>query len=94
MLSKGWIKPNTSQYNHSILFAKKKDGTLRMCIDYRSINNNTVVNGYKLPRIDDIIDRLAGSMVYSKLDLATGYHYLAIKPTKTYRTVFVTQWGL
>ena len=67
---------------------EKKDGTLRMCIDYHSINNNTVVNQYPLPRIDDILDRLGGSMVYSKLDLATGYHQLAIEPTHTYRTAF------
>ena len=59
-----------------------------MCIDYHSINNNTVVNQYPLPRIDDILDRLGGSMVYSKLDLATGYHQLAIEPTHTYRTAF------
>ena len=59
-----------------------------MCIDYCSINNNTVVNQYPLPRIDDIIDRLDGSMVYSKLDLATGYHQLALEPTYTYRTAF------
>ena len=53
---------------------EKKDGTLRMCIDYHSINNNTVVNQYPPPRIDDIIDCLGGSIFYSKLDLATGYH--------------------
>ena len=65
-----------------------------MCIDYHSINNNTVVNQYPLPRIDDILDHLGGSMVYSKLDLATGYHQLAIEPTHTYRTAFQSQWGL
>ena len=59
-----------------------------MCIDYHSINNNTVVNQYPLPRIDDILDHLGGSMVYSKLDLATGYYQLAIEPTHTYRTAF------
>ena len=56
-----------------------------MCIEYRSINNNTVVNQNPLLRIDDILDRLGGSMVYSKLYLATGYHQLAIEPIYTYR---------
>ena len=70
LLAKGWIKPSTSQYNHPILFARKKDGTLRMCIDYRALNNNTIVNRYPLPRIDDILDRLSGTCIYSKLDLA------------------------
>ena len=74
LLAKGWIKPSTSQYNHPILFAKKKEGTLRMCIDYRSLNNNTIVNRYPLPRIDDILDRLSGSKIYSKIDLFNGYH--------------------
>ena len=64
-----------------------------MCIDYCSINNNTVVYWYPLPRIDDIIDLLGGSMVYSKLDLATGYHQLAIEPIHTYGTAFLNWWG-
>ena len=59
-----------------------------MCIDYHSINNNTILNYYQLPRIDDIIYCLGGSMVYIKLDLATAYHQLAIEPTHTYRTAF------
>ena len=67
---------------------EKRDGTLRMCIDYCSINNNTIINQYPLPRIDDILDCLGGSMVYIKLNSATGYHQLAIKPKHTYRTAF------
>ena len=70
LLAKGWIRPSTSQYNHPILFVRKKDGTMRMCIDYRSLNQNTVIDRYPLPRIDDILDRLHGSTVFSKLDLA------------------------
>ena len=57
-------------------------------MDYHSINNNTVVNQYLLPRIDNILDHLGGSMVYRKLDLATGYQQLAIEPTHTYRSAF------
>ena len=62
LLSKGWPKPSISQYNHSILFARKKDGTLRIRIDYHSINNNTVVNEYSMPRINNILDCLGVSM--------------------------------
>ena len=74
LLSKGWIKPSTSQYNYPILFARKKDGIFRMYIDYNSINNKTIVNQYPLPKIDNILDHLGGSIVYSKLYLATGYY--------------------
>ena len=88
MLLKAWIKPRTSQNKHPILFARKKDGILRMCMDYYSINNNTIVNQYPLPRKDDIIDRLGISMGYSKVDVAIGYYQLAVKPTHTYRTAF------
>ena len=69
LLAKGWIRPSTSQYNHPILFVRKKTGELRMCVDYRSLNSNTVIDRYPLPRIDDILDRLGGSTVYSKIDL-------------------------
>ena len=69
LLAKGWIRPSTSQYAHPILFAKKKDGTMRMCVDYRRLNSNTVVDRYPIPRIDDILDRLAGCKVFSKIDL-------------------------
>ena len=72
----------------SLVQVNTKDGTLRMCIDYRSINNSTIVNQYPLLRIDNFLDRLGGYMVYSKLDLATGYHQLAIEPIHTYRTAF------
>ena len=66
-----------------------------MCnIYYCSINNNTAVNKYPLPRIDDVLDHLDESMVYSKLNLATGYHQLAIEPTQTYRTAILNWWGL
>ena len=73
-LEKGWIQPSTSQYNHPILFIKKKTGELRVCIDYRSLNNNTVVDRYPIPRIDDTLDRLGKAKLFSKIDLAYGYH--------------------
>ena len=70
------------------MFARKKDVTLRMCVDYHIVNNNIVVNKYPIPRIDDSLDHLGGSIVYSKLDLAAGCHQLAIEPIHTYITAF------
>ena len=74
MLAKGWIRPSVSPYGHPILFARKKDGGLRMCVDYRSLNKNTRLDRYPIPRVDDILDRIAGARYFSKIDLASGYH--------------------
>ena len=74
MLERGWIRPSISPYGHPILFARKKDGSLRMCVDYRSLNRNTRLDRYLLPRIDHILDRLAGARYFSKIDLASAYH--------------------
>ena len=94
LLAKGWIRPSTSQYAHPILIARKKDGTLRMCVDYRRLNSNTVVDRYPIPRIDDILDRLSGAKVFSKIDLQQGYHQVAIEPGHEHRTAFQSRWGL
>ncbi len=74
LLDTGRIVHSSSPYGAPILFAKKKDGRLRMCIDYRALNNNTVLDRYPLPRIDDLLQRLDGAQVFSKLDLRDGYH--------------------
>ena len=74
LLDKGFIRPSTSPWGAPVLFAKKKDKTLRMCIDYRQLNRVTIKNRYLLPRIDDLFDQLRGARVYSKIDLRTGYH--------------------
>ncbi|GKD40983.1 putative reverse transcriptase domain-containing protein [Tanacetum coccineum] len=76
-----------------VLFVKKKDGSFRMCIDYRELNKLTVKNRYPLPRIDDLFDQLQGSSVYSKIDLRSGYHQLRIKEEDIPITAFRTRYG-
>ena len=74
LLAKGCIRESTSAYGHPLLFVTKKDGTMRMCVDFRSLNSNTRVDKYPIPRIDDLLDRLHGSTVFSAIDLRSGYH--------------------
>ena len=69
LLDKGFIRPSTSPWGAPVLFVKKKDGTLHLCIDYRELNKVTIKNKYPLPRIDDLFDQLQGSHVFSKIDL-------------------------
>nr|GEY59681.1 putative reverse transcriptase domain-containing protein [Tanacetum cinerariifolium] len=78
LTDKGFIRPSSSPWGASVLFAKKKDGSFWMCIDYRELNKLTVKNRYPLPRIDDLFDQLKGSSVYSKIDLRSGYHHAPI----------------
>nr|XP_043638012.1 uncharacterized protein LOC122609015 [Erigeron canadensis] len=74
LLSKGFIRPSSSPWGTPILFVKKKDGSMRMCIDYRELNKLTIKNRYPLPRIDDLFDQLQGASYFSKIDLRSGYH--------------------
>ncbi|RVW29692.1 Transposon Ty3-I Gag-Pol polyprotein [Vitis vinifera] len=76
LLDKGFIRPSVSPWGAPILFVKKKDGSMRLCIDYRELNKVTVRNKYSLPRIDDLFDQLHGAYVFSKIDLRSGYHQL------------------
>jgi hypothetical protein len=74
LLEKGYIRPSTSPWTDLVLFMEKKDGTKKMCIDYRSLNEVTIKNKYPLPRIEDQFDQLRGVSVFSKIDLRSGYH--------------------
>ncbi|KAJ3707632.1 hypothetical protein LUZ61_011337 [Rhynchospora tenuis] len=93
LLDKGFIQPSSSPWGAPVLFVLKKDGTLRLCIDYRELNKVTVKNRYPLPRIDDLFDQLQGSAVYSKIDLRSGYHQLRIRPSDVEKTAFLTRYG-
>ncbi|GKB01109.1 putative reverse transcriptase domain-containing protein [Tanacetum coccineum] len=93
LLEKGFIRLSSSPWGASVLFVKKKDGTFRMCIDYRELNKLTVKNRYPLPRIDDLFDQLQCSSVYSKIDLRTGYHQLRIREEDIPITTFRTRYG-
>jgi hypothetical protein len=92
-LEKRWIEPSSSPYGSPILFVKKKDGVLRMVVDYRALNKQTVNNRYPLPRIDDLFDQLASSTVFSSLDLAQGYHQIMISEENAPKTSFRTPFG-
>jgi hypothetical protein len=74
IMDRGYIRPSVSPWGPPTFFVKKKDGTLRMCIDYRQLNNMTIKNKYPLPRIDDLFDQLRGDTIFSKIDLRYGYH--------------------
>ncbi|KAJ9546504.1 hypothetical protein OSB04_019047 [Centaurea solstitialis] len=93
LLDKGFIRPSTSPWGAPVLFVKKKDGTMRMCIDYRELNKVTVKNKYPLPRIDDLFDQLQGAKFFSKIDLRSGYHQLKVREGDIPKTAFRTRYG-
>ena len=93
LLDKKFIRPSYSPWGAPVLFVKKKDGSMRMCIDYRELNKVTVKNKYPLPRIDDLFDQLQGAKVFSKIDLRSGYHQLRIREEDISKTAFRTRYG-
>ncbi|GBG74007.1 hypothetical protein CBR_g17717 [Chara braunii] len=93
LLEKGWIRPSSSPFGAPVLFVPKKEGELRMCIDYRGLNVITVKNVEPLPRIDDLLDRVQGCKYFTKIDLKSGYHQIEVHPDDQYKTAFRTRYG-
>jgi len=93
LLEKEFIPPNSSPWGAPVLFVKKKDETLRLCIDYQRLNKVMVKNKYLLPRIDNLFDQLKGVRVFLKIDLSSGYYQLKIKELDVSKTVFRTSYG-
>jgi hypothetical protein len=89
----GHVQPSTSPFGAPVLFVVKKDGTLRMCIDYRKLNQVTIKNKYPLPRIEDLLDSLNGAKYFTTLDLKSGYHQIPLSPEDIPKTAFNTPFG-
>ncbi|KAH0746170.1 hypothetical protein KY285_007827 [Solanum tuberosum] len=93
LLDKGFIRPTASPWGALVFFVRKKDGSLRMCIDYRQLNKATIKNKYPLPRIDDLFDQLQGAKCFSKIDLRSGYHQIRVREKDVSKTTFRTRYG-
>jgi hypothetical protein len=94
LLEKGFISPSSSLWGAPVIFVLKKDGTQRLCVDYRALNEVTIKNKYPLPRIDDLFDQLRGACVFSKIDLRWGYPQLKIRECDIPKSAFVSRYGL
>jgi len=93
MIDKGFIRPSASPWGAPVLFVKKKDGSMRLCIDYRELNKVTIKNRYPLPRIDDLFDQLKGACIFSKIDLRSGYHQIPVRKEDIPKTAFRSRYG-
>ena len=93
LLAKGFIRPSKLPWAFPMLFVEKKDGTKRLCVDYRDLNRVTIKNKYPLPRIDVLFEQLQGAKVFSKIDLNSGYHQLRIREEDIEKTTFSTRYG-
>lgn len=92
-LAKGYIRPSKSPAGYPIMFVPKKDGTDRLCVDYRQLNDITVKNRYPLPNIKELRDRLSRAKIFTALDLRDGYHLIRIKEGEEWKTAFRTRYG-
>ena len=93
LLDKGMMRPSSSPYCLFILLVQKRDGSYRMCVEYRALNKNTIKNRFPVPQIEDIFDKLQGSTYYSHINLKSGYHQIRIVPKDIHKTAFRTQLG-
>jgi hypothetical protein len=94
LIGKGFIRASSSPWEAPVIFVGKKDGTQRICVDYRSLNDVTIKNKYPLPCIEDLFDQMRGAKVFSKIDLRSGYHQMKIRPSDIPKTTFTTRYGL
>jgi hypothetical protein len=94
LLEKGFVHPSSSSWGAPMIFVQKKDGTQKLCVDYRALNEVTVNNKYPLPRIDDLFNLLHGVCVFSKIDLQLGYHQLMIRECDILKIAFILRYGL
>jgi hypothetical protein len=94
LLEKGFIYPSSSPWGAPVIFVLEKDGTQRLCVDYRALNEVTIKNNYPLPRIDDLFDQLCGACVFSKIDFRSGYHQLKVRECDIPKTPFVSRYDL
>ena len=88
LLEKQFIRPSVSPWGAPVILVKKNDGSSRLCIDYRQLKKLTIKNKYPLPRIDDLMDQLHGAVVFSKIDLRSGYHQILVKVEDVQKTTF------
>jgi len=93
LLANRWVTDSHSHYVAPIVFVKKPDATLRMCVDYRGLNNITAKDRYLLPYIKDLLDKLHGARVFTKLDVASGYHQVRVHPDDCHKTAFIAPNG-
>ena len=93
MIDKDFIRPSASSWGVSVLFVRKNDGSLRLCIDYRQLNQVTLKSKYPLLRVDDLLDQLRGASVFSKVDLKSGYHQVRVREEDIQKIAFWTRYG-